>query len=212
MPRAPSTPEEIAERRKRLIDAVGPAQVREMQRRRARETVPGSFEEGRLSFERAVELERRGVSFAIDHRGALKRAHKGDIFHRLANRSAITTRQHAAVRRLENDMHLRAGIAPREGERVVVDGSRDFQGLTDAQADAGDRVVQVLGMVGPPACRVLSALLDPFVHQGREIDWRDAVEQITGEKRAEVQAALVRFAAEAAADVYDAIDKARRGA
>lgn len=209
MRRAPSTPEEIAARRKALLDSVGPAQVREMQRRRERDKNPAKYEDAHVDLERALNLEARGVDFSAPS-GRLKYAQRADVWHRLQKRDAITSAQLAAVRRLERDMALRHGVRIDDpGERVVVDQSTDYQGSSQRQIDAGERVDEVLRMIGPPACRVLQDILERPIMTGLDVDWREAIARITGETRQEAQTALLRFAAQAVADVYDALDRAR---
>jgi hypothetical protein len=88
-------------------------------------------------------------------------------------------------------------------------GSGDAGGLTQRMIDAGRRVDDVLARVGPPACRVLAAILEPGVTTGRPADWRAAIQSVTSESRAEAQSALLRFACQALADVYDAMDAKR---
>ena len=195
MRRAPSSPADIARRR---AERANQGVVREMIRRRERETVPTRYEEAGLSFERALALEAQGVDFAVDHAGRLKRAHRGDVFHRMAQRDAITTEQHAAVRRLERDLALRAGLNPDgASDRVMVDCSGDREGVTQRQVDAGKRVDEVLTMVGPPASRVLSAILEAGL-TGADAALREEFEAVsedddTRKRRAAERAARIHL-------------------
>jgi hypothetical protein len=210
MRRAPSSPSEIAARRR--AERAGEAVVRAIIEKKARETVPAKYEEGGLSVERALTLEAKGVDFALDHCGRLKRAHRCDVWHRLAAREAITTEQHAAIRRLERDMAIQRGQNPHgDAERVHVDCGGNAEGVTQMQIDAGKRVREALDLVGPPASRVVEAILVPPLEGREQPDWRDVVSRITGESLRDAQSAILRFAAQALADVYAMLDKRRKG-
>ncbi|NDC58087.1 MAG: hypothetical protein EBZ50_04530 [Alphaproteobacteria bacterium] len=210
MRRAPSSPAEILARRR--AERAGDAVVRALIEKKARETVPAKYEEAGVSLERAVKLEEKGVDFALDHCGRLKRAHRGDVWHRLAQREAITTAQHAAIRRLERDLAMQRGQSVHEtGERVFVDCSGNAEGVTQMQIDAGKRVREALDLVGPPASRVVEAILVPPLEGREQPDWREVVARITGENMRDAQSAILRFAAQALADVYEMLDKRKRG-
>jgi hypothetical protein len=157
-------------------------------------------------------LKRTGAEVALDRLGRVKFAHRGDVFHQLAGRDAITPRQHQAIRRLEADIAERLGVGGKGEALDVIDGGSagGAQGYTQRQVDAGKRVDAILAMVGPPACRLLQAILEPPLATGCAVQWRRVVETITGEMRAEAQTALLRFACESLADCYDETDKRGR--
>jgi len=210
MRRAPSSPAEILARRR--AERAGDAVVRALIEKKARETVPAKYEEAGVSLERAVKLEEKGVDFALDHCGRLKRAHRGDVWHRLAQREAITTAQHAAIRRLERDLAMQRGQNPHgDAERVHVDCGGNAEGVTQMQIDAGKRVREALDLVGPPASRVVEAILVPPLEGKEQPDWREVVARLTGENMRDAQSAILRFAAQALADVYEMIDRRRKG-
>lgn len=154
-------------------------------------------------------LKRTGAEVAIDRLGRVKFAHRGDVFHQLAGRDSITPRQHQAIRRLEADIAERFGVGGQGEAMDRVDGGSagGAQGYTQRQVDAGIRVDAILARVGPPACRLLQAILEPPLATGCAVQWRRVVEQTTGEMRAEAQTALLRFACESLADCYDETDK-----
>jgi hypothetical protein len=202
--RAPSDPQAIARQRaeERALAAQRIAKERDADPARW-----GEIDDA----ERIEALRAQGADVRLDFRGRVSSAQRGDIFHRLAARDAITPDQHRAVRRLEADMAIRAGRGGANDDMVFVDGASGggCQGFAQRQVDAGIRVDRVLAMVGPPASRVLKEILEPAAALGADVDWKAAIARITGEKDDGVYTALLRFACQALADCYAAIDKER---
>lgn len=200
--RAPSDPQAIARQRaeERALAAQSLAKAREADPSRW-----GEIDDA----DRIAALHTQGVDVRLDHRGRISSAQRGDIFHRLAARDAITPDQHRAVRRLEADMAIRAGRGGANDDMVFVDGASGggSQGFAQRQVDAGMRVDAALAMVGPPASRVLKEILEPAAALGADVDWKAAISRITGEKDEGVYTALLRFACQALADCYQTIDK-----
>lgn len=157
-------------------------------------------------------LQRSGAEVALDRLGRVKFAHRGDVFHQLASRDAITPRQHQAVRQLEADMAERLGVGGRGEPIDLIDGGSagGAQGFTQRQVDAGIRVDDILARVGPPACRILQAILEPPLATGCAVKWRDVVQALAGETTPHGQAAALRFACQSLADCYDEMDKRGR--
>lgn len=203
--RTPTAPGALssAERRERLMLAM-------MADRRDRDDNPARWGEAPAADDLAA-LKRQGASVKLDQVGRVQYARRMDCFATLLAREAITAAQHTAIRRLETDMAIRAGAKFGEGDTAgFVDRTPDHAGASQAMIDAGRRVDDTLAMVGPPACRVLAAILEPPVTTGAAVDWRACVARVTSETRAEAQTALLRFAAQALADVYDALDRKAR--
>lgn len=157
-------------------------------------------------------LNRTGADVALDLKGRVKWAYRGDIFDTLAKREAITDAQLSGIRRLQRDMAERAGIGGGNTEDLgtfVDGGNGDAAGVTQRMVDAGARVDDVLAMVGPPASRVLRDLLEPPVTTGASPDWRAVIAHHTGETYEKSQPALLRFAAQSLADCYACIDRGK---
>lgn len=198
--RAPSPPMTRSQR-----EAVTRAQVI------ANQSDPAHWNDAPITPDEAREALRTGVTQRLDFRGKLVSARRRDVWDEFLGRDALSPHEHAAVRRLEGDMALRAGMRdadrPELGARVDVASNRE--GFTQAMLDAGDRVESVLGLVGPPSCRILRALCEPRAEG--PLPWRDVVQAATSEANAPAQAALLRVAAITLKECYEMIDKAKGG-
>lgn len=172
---------------------------------------PAHWNDAPITPEQAREARRIGITQRLDFCGKLVSARRRDVWDEFLGRDALSPHEHAAVRRLEGDMALRAGMRdadrPELGARVDVASNRE--GFTQAMLDAGDRVESVLGLVGPPSCRILRALCEPRAEG--PLPWRDVVQAATSEANAPAQAALLRVAAITLKECYEMIDKAKGG-
>ena len=146
-------------------------------------------------------------------RGKVQTARRDDVFDRFLARGAMSQPAHQAIRRLDADMTERRGEGERgSGEKVDGCGSRDL--VTQRMLDAGARVDAALALIGRRDALVLHELLQPrqvLATNGME-RWRMVVLMLTGEQRDEVQAGVIRSAAENLVLAYRDIDAAPRRA
>jgi hypothetical protein len=91
-----------------------------------------------------------------------------------------------------------------------VDVQRNPHGFTDARLRAGERIASVLELSGAASGRLLAALCEAAVVEGRAADWRAVVERETGERLPDAQAAALRAACENLAGAYRLADRDRR--
>jgi hypothetical protein len=190
---APSTPEDIA-------------------RRRALRRLQSSDPEGWGADAKALRLPANAdVEASLGAGGKVVRARRQDVFDLFAARGRLGTEALGAVRRLQQDMAvlhrtLTGGrdFAPR------VDAQRNPHGFTDMRLQAGERIASVLELSGAASGRLLAALCEAAVVEGRAADWRTVVERETGERLADAQGAALRAACENLAGAYRSLDRSRR--
>ena len=152
----------------------------------------------------------REVAAVRDGRGRVAHAHRSDVFERLHERGSLSDAQLAAVRRLEQDVGLRAGLFRPPADLVKVDAQARTEGATQRMLEAGRRVDAALAASGPRCALLLRALVEPGVLRGASVDWREVVARETGERNPHAQAARVRTACDNLMLAYQALDHARR--
>lgn len=152
------------------------------------------------------------VDMRLGGGGKVLRARRQDVFDLFAGRGRLAPEAVGAVRRLQQDMAILhrtlSGVrdfAPR------VDAQRHAEGLSESRLKAGERIATVLELSGVASARLLAALCEAAVVEGRTADWRAVVERETGERLADAQAAALRAACENLAGAYRAVDNRRRG-
>ena len=150
------------------------------------------------------------VAAGRDSRGRVAHAHRTDVFERLHERGSLSAGQLAAVRRLEQDIGLRAGLFRSATDLVKVDAQAKVDGATQRMLEAGRRVDSALAASGPRCALLLRALVEPGVLKGAMVDWREVTARETAETNPHAQAARVRTACDNLMLAYQAIDHARR--
>jgi hypothetical protein len=150
------------------------------------------------------------VETRADLAGRPVRIQRQDVFDRLSARGGLSPHSLGAVRRLQEDMAclhrtMSGGVdfAPR------VDCSRDPQAFGDTRRRAGARIEAALSLAGTVSARLLAALCEPAMVQGRVADWRVIVARETGETLADAQGAILRMACESLAGAYARLDRDR---
>ncbi len=143
--------------------------------------------------------------------GKLLRARRLDIFDLSVARGRMSQAALDAVRRLQADvaaLHrtLVGGgdLAPR------VDRSRRADAFAGVRLAAGERIAAVLALAGPASARLLSALVEAEVVLGQPAGWRTVVADVSGERLADAQGAVLRAACENLAGAYAHLDRQRR--
>ena len=152
----------------------------------------------------------RSVEAGRDGRGRVAHAHRTDVFERLHERGSLSDGQLAAVRRLEQDIGLRAGLFRPPAALVKVDAQARVEGATQRMLEAGRRVDSALAASGPRCALLLRALVEPGVLKGAAVDWREVTARETAETNPHAQAARVRTACDNLMLAYQAIDHTRR--
>ncbi len=150
------------------------------------------------------------VAAVRDSRGRVAHAHRTDVFERLHERGSLSAGQLAAVRRLEQDIGLRAGLFRSATDLVKVDAQAKVDGATQRMLEAGRRVDSALAASGPRCALLLRALVEPGVLKGAMVDWREVTARETAETNPHAQAARVRTACDNLMLAYQALDHARR--
>lgn len=205
----------MARRRRKPYDPAAAAERAALSRAdaRARKADPSRWGEDPLAESELAAHARQGGDVALDLKGRVRHAHRADFIAVLHARDGLTRDQFLALRRLETDMIERAGNGGSDGAIVryaaqgaVIESQGDACAVTDRMVEAGKRVDAALTLVGPPSSRLLHALLTPGV-EGFRVDWRGVVLRIMGERFPAAQAAVVRYAAQALADVYPQVDR-----
>ena len=153
------------------------------------------------------------IDARLGPRGEVARARRQDVWDRLQARGAISAPAHAAIRRLQDDLAglHRTGLGARDFAPRV-DGRADPRAFSDARLRAGQRVRAALDLAGPASAGLLRALCEAQATLGVSLDWRAVVQDQTGERLADAQAAALRAAAENLAGAYGIVDRARRSA
>ena len=152
----------------------------------------------------------RAVEAVRDGRGRVAHAHRTDVFERLHERGSLSDGQLSAVRRLEQDIGVRAGLFRPPADLVKVDAQARVEGATQRMLEAGRRVDTALAATGPRCAFLLRALVEPGVLKGASVDWREVTARETAETNPHAQAARVRTACDNLMLAYQAIDHARR--
>lgn len=144
--------------------------------------------------------------------GKVVRARRQDVFDVFAARGRLGPEALGAVRRLQQDLAmLHRSLSGARDFAPRVDVQRSPQGFSEARLRAGERIAAVLELSGAASARLLSALCEPAIVEGRQSDWRAVVERETGERLADAQGATLRAACENLAGAYRLFDDRRRG-
>jgi hypothetical protein len=142
--------------------------------------------------------------------GRVVRAHRHDIFERLAARGGLEQEGLDAVRRLQEDLamfHRTVGGTREFAPRVDV--QSDPQAFFDIRLEAGARIEAAFARAGAASARLLAALCEPDAVLGQAVDWRAVVERETGERLADAQGAVLRVACANLAAAYRMTDRDR---
>lgn len=163
-----------------------------------------------VSHAREAEFEAKGVTVVLNHRRRMIRAHKSDIWGELFSRGSLSQEQHTAVRRLQELMARRAGVAGRAEAKSYVDVQIDAPSgacaVSDDMIKAGIEMDLTLRLVGPPSCRLLTALLWPSV-MCEPYDWREIVASVGKVSNPAAQPVPLQIAAQALADVQNDVQR-----
>jgi hypothetical protein len=187
----PSTPHSILRRRA-------------LERARSAEPDPESWGVDARSLRLPVNGD---VDARLGARGKVVRARRQDVFDLLAARGRLAADALGAVRRLQQDMAvLHRTLSGTREFSPRIDVQRDPQGVSDTRLRAGERIAAVLEFSGCASARLLSALCEAAVVEGRAEDWRAVVERETGERLADAQGAALRAACENLAGAYRLLD------
>lgn len=224
--RRPTPPAEITEAKRAKLRAAEDAKLR------AQGVDPriASWGEEGMDASRIEALERQGFAvvradsetarnpgrstIVVDQHGRqTKASHKADIWQQLHTRDPerFSAAMLGAVRDLQELMARRAGVGGRDEAKAYGDAKTDepFRDpclVSDDMLRAGVEMDLTLQLVGPPSCRLLTALLWPEVLAER-YDWREIVARITGETHPNAQSAPLRIAAQALVDVRPEVEK-----
>jgi hypothetical protein len=134
---------------------------------------------------------------------------RSDAFELLRQAGGLTVPQHQASERYYKDWLASAGIQSRDTLNLDrIDGGR-HDGISQGAIDAGKRLAEAHGRVGPAVARLMAGLVEPWVMRGEIRVWRVVVQQLTGETERHSQAGQVRLACENLRLAYDEIDKDR---
>lgn len=135
-----------------------------------------------------------------------KRGRRHDVFALFLERKAVPEPHYLAVRRLEADIHLAAGVAGTSEAREFVQGGGCQERITQRMIDAHSRVVAIIQMMDREHADLLLTLLSP-VQQGSVLTrWRGHVERITGTSSDKGQADVIRWICAGAAAAYAEMD------
>ena len=147
---------------------------------------------------RALRLPVNGdVDARFGAGGKVVRARRQDVFDLLAARGRLAPDTLSAVRRLQQDLAmLHRTLSGARDFSPRVDAQRSPQGFSDARLRAGERISAVLELSGAASARLLAALCEAAVVEGRAADWRAVVERETGERLPDAQGAALRAACE----------------
>ena len=189
----PSTPAEIARRRAEAMSRPPPE--------------PPAIDPSHLTLTVNAELVIRR-----DAAGRITRARRQDVFDMLQARGKLAPSGVDAVRRLQSDIaRLHRTLGSGGDLQPRVDRSRTADGFSDSRLAAGARIDAVLERAGVASARLLAALCEPEVIEGRGIAWREVVARETGETLPDAQGAVLRAACENLAGAYGALARDRRG-
>lgn len=174
--------------------------------RRAAERAAGPEAWG-VSAEMLALATSADVDGRVGARGRVIHARRSDPFDLLHAAGGLSDYQHQAARRLMRDVCERAGVQtadrPAMAGRIDPEAGRGLtERLTQRMVDAGRRVAFAMQRVGPANARVLRALIEPMVAEGRMPAWRETVRLASGETDRHTQGAVVRQACENLRLVY----------
>lgn len=148
----------------------------------------------------------RDVTIEDASRHNEKRGRRLDVFSLFYERKAIEEAHYLAVRRLEADIHLAAGVAGTSEAREFVQGGGCQERITQRMLDAHGRVVDLTGMMGRDVSELLLVLLSPLQQGAILTRWRGHVLRLTGVSSDEGQADRIRWIAATAAAAYASLD------
>jgi hypothetical protein len=194
-----------AAERRRQVNLTRDAEARERARVEGERPDSWGVDPGSLTLPANAE-----VAVGKDRRGRIVHACRTDVFELLHGRGGLADEELRAARRLEHDVGERAGLFRPEPSLVFVDSQGSSEGVTQRMVEAGRRVEGALAGLGPRQARLLRALIEPPMMQGRLVAWREVVERETGETHSHAQPAMVRAALADLALVYKAADAASR--
>lgn len=170
-----------------------------------------------IAADNVVSLETaRDIALRKDpnRRGRIAHAHRADAFDSLHRAKGLNDVQHQASRRYMGDWMARAGIKTHgeEDPGVPIDGGRSdpSAGITMAMIGAGVRIDRAHALIGRGDAILLQGLVEPLIVQGELLEWREAVERLTGETGRHAQGARVRAACENLRWAYETMDEERR--
>ncbi len=139
----------------------------------------------------------------------VERAQRLDVFALFLSRNAIPQADYDAVRRLEVDMHIGAGVAnTQEPGQPSSGGCREL--VSQRMIDATRRVNAVLDEMPNGHGKVVAEMLSPNTQGGVLTRWRGVVQRITGKRDKDGQADVIRWAAASVAAAYQALDYGER--
>lgn len=149
----------------------------------------------------------------------VERARRLDVFALFLSRDAIPLADYDAVRRLEADIHLAAGVA-NVGESNRTGGGGSAERVTQRMIDASRRVYGspqregVMQLINEPrlprAAGILLALLSPDGQGAVLTRWRPTVVRFTGKTDNAAQADVIRWASAAVREAYASLDYEQR--
>lgn len=146
-------------------------------------------------------------------RHKVRRVERFDVFALLHSRDGLSAGQVSAIRRLQDDIAIRHRVDGAVRLEVVVDGGGGSrEAVTARTLEAGKRIGEALSIAGLVNGRLLMELSEPAVIQGQSVNWRQAVQRVTGEHQHHAQAAAVRLACENLRLAYVEIDRRPRRA
>lgn len=141
--------------------------------------------------------------------GAPRRIRRRDLFDGLQARGALGQRAVDAVRRLQADMAILHRTLSCADWSPRIDVSRNPAEPGEARLAAGRRIAAVLTRSGGASARLLDAVISAEAGLGPACHWRAAVEQVSGERLADAQGAILRMACANLADAYADLDRDR---
>jgi hypothetical protein len=148
------------------------------------------------------------VAVRNDVAGRIVRARRQDVFDLFQSRGKLGAGAYDAIRKFQDDIAVLHRVVSSGGDLGSrVGGTAKPDGLTDARLAAGARIEAVLDRVGPASARLLVALCEPAVIEGRGVDWREVVVRVTGERLPDAQGAILRVACENLAGAYQRATK-----
>ena len=153
------------------------------------------------------------VQVDTGHAGRITRARRQDVFDLFQARGKLGRDGYQAVRRFQDDIAVLHRVIGGGGDiEQRVDRSVSPTSFNDARLAAGARIEAVLSRAGSSSARLLVALCEPAIIEGRGVEWREVVARVTGERLPDAQAALLRVACENLAGAYMATRVAARSA
>ena len=152
------------------------------------------------------------VSDQAETRNKVRRVTRFDIFHLLHARNELEPGQLNAIRRLQEDIAILHRTAGTAGPSTPIRTASQSDAFALSRLKAGERVDSARQRTGAHSWRILEALCEPLIVEGRLNNWRAVVQRVTGEEYHMAQSALVKAAAYNLAGAYEAIDGMRKRA